>query len=92
MVLLKPKHLDLMKASYLALQMVKQLALNLGLMMDSCLGLIIGAHLVLLVDISWFFLMAHLIAPMMAILWVHCLVFQLDNMLGLSWVLLMLIF
>ena len=39
-------------------------------------------------DMSWGFLMAHLIVPIMANLWVHCLVFQLDKMLELSWVLL----
>ena len=32
--------------------------------------------------------MAPLMVPMMANLWVHCLLFQLDKMLELSWVLL----
>ena len=63
--------------------MAKYFALNLGL--------IIEAHLGLLMDLSWVFLMAHLIVPMLENLWVHCLVFQLDKMLELSWVLLMLL-
>ena len=75
------KHVDLMKASYLALQKVKYLALHVGLMMESHLGLIIEAYLGLMMDLSWVTQMAPLIVPMMANLWVHCLVFQLDKML-----------
>ena len=89
MDLLTAKQLDLMKASYLALKKVKYLDLHLGLMMELQLGLIIEAHLGLLIDQRWFVLMAHLIVPMIANLWVHCLVFQLDKMLELIWVILM---
>ena len=53
--------------------------------------LIIEAHLGLMMDLIWVPQMAHLMVPMLANLWVHCLVFQLDNMLELSWVLLMMI-
>ena len=80
-----------MKASYLDLQMVNDLDLQLGLMMESHLGLIIEAHLGFLIDQSWFVLMAHLIIPMLENLWVHCLVFKLDKMLELIWVLLAMI-
>ena len=55
------------------------------------MGLIIEAHLGFLMDLSWVFLMAHLIVPMMENLWVHCLMLQLDKMLELSWVLLVVI-
>ena len=90
--LLTEKHLDLMKASYLALHMVNYLALHVGLMMESQLGLIIEAHLVLMMDMIWVPQIAHLMVPMMANLWVHFLVFQLDKMLGLSYVILMVLF
>ena len=69
--------------------MVKYLALNLGLTMESHMGLIIETHLGLMMDLSWVPQMAPLIVPMMANLWVHCLVFQLDKMLELQWVILM---
>ena len=88
MDLLTAKHLDLMKVSYLASKMVKYLDQHLGLIMESQLGFIIEAHLGFLMDQSWVFLMDHLIV-MIANLWVHCLVFQLDNMLELSCFLLM---
>ena len=78
------KHLDLMKASYSTLQNVKYLALHLGLMMESHLGLMIEAHLRLMMDMIWVPQIAPLIVPMMANLWFHCLVFQLDKMLELS--------
>ena len=42
-----------------------------------------------MMDLSWVSQMATLIVTMMANPWVHCLVFQLDKMLELSWVLLM---
>ena len=51
--------------------------------------LIIEAHLGLMMDLRWVLQYAPLIVPMVANLWVHCLVFQLDKMLELSWVLLM---
>ena len=51
--------------------------------------LIIEAHLGLMMDLSWVPQITPLIIPMMTNLWVHCLVFQLDTMLELSWVLLM---
>ena len=91
MDLLTTKHLDPMKASYLALQMVNHLALHLGLMIESHLGLIIEAHLELMMDMSWVFLVTHLIVPMTGNPWVHCLVFRLDNILELSWFLLVLL-
>ena len=69
--------------------MVNYFALHLGLMMDSHLGLIIEAHLGLMMDLSLVPQMASLMVPTMEKLWVHCLVFQLDTMLELSWVLLM---
>ena len=50
--------------------------------------LIIEAHLGLMMDMRWVLQYAPLIVPMVANLWVHCLVFQLDKMLELSWVLL----
>ena len=86
MYLLTEKHFDLMKASYLALQMLKYLALHSGLMMESHLVLIIKSHLGLMMDLSWVTQIAPLMVPMMANLWVHCLVFHLDNMLELRWV------
>ena len=51
--------------------------------------LIIEAHLGLIMDLSWVPQMAPLMVPMIANMWFHCLVFQLDKMLELSWVLLM---
>ena len=51
--------------------------------------LIIEAHLVLMTDMSWVPQIVPLMVPMMANLWVHCLVFQLDKMLELSWFILM---
>ena len=51
--------------------------------------LIIEAHLGLMIDLSWVTQITSLIIPMMANLWVHCLVFKSDKMLELSWVLLM---
>ena len=81
------KYFDLIKESYLALHMVKYLALHLGLMMGSHLGLIVEAHLRLMMDLRWVPQIAPLIVTMMANLWVHCLVFQLDKMLELIWVL-----
>ena len=71
--------------------MVKYLALHLGLMLKSHLGLIIEAHLDLMMYLIWVTQMAPLAVPIMANLWVHCLVFNLDKMLELSWVLLMVI-
>ena len=53
--------------------------------------LTIEAHLGLLMDLSWVPQITPLIIPIMENLWVHCLVFQLDKMLELSWVLLMVI-
>ena len=50
--------------------------------------LILEAHLGLMMYMSWFPHITSLIKSMMANLWVHCLVFQLDKMLELSWVLL----
>ena len=50
---------------------------------------IIEAQLGLMMDLSWFPQIAPLMVPMMANLWVSCLVFQLYKMLELSWVLLM---
>ena len=50
--------------------------------------LIIEAHLGLIMDLSWVPQITPLMVPMMANLWVHCLVFQLDKMLELRWVLL----
>ena len=52
--------------------------------------LIIEAHLGLMMDLSWVPQNAPLMVPMMSNLWVHFLVFQLDNILELSWVFLML--
>ena len=52
--------------------------------------LIIEAHLGLMMDLSWVPHITPLMVPMMANLWVHCLVFKLDKMLELSWVLLIL--
>ena len=49
--------------------------------------LIIESHLELMMDLSWVPQMAPLIVQMMANPWIHCLVFQLDKMLELSWVL-----
>ena len=40
-------------------------------------------------DLSWVPQINPLIVPIMASLWVHCLVFQLDKMLELRWFLLM---
>ena len=51
--------------------------------------LIIEAHSGLMMDMSWVPQIAPLMVPMMANLWVHCSVLQLDKMLELSWVLLM---
>ena len=51
--------------------------------------LIIEEHLGLMMDLSWVPQITPLMVPMIANLWVHCMVFQLDNMLELSWVLLM---
>ena len=51
--------------------------------------LIIEAHLGLMMDLIWVPQINPLIIPMMANLWVHCLMFQLAKMLELSWVLLM---
>ena len=76
-----------MKASYLALQMVNYLALHLGLVMESHLGLIIEAHLGLMMDLRWVPQITPSMVLMMENPWVHCLVFQLDNMLLLRWVL-----
>ena len=42
-----------------------------------------------MMDLSWVPQIAPLIVPMMEKPWVHCLVFQLDKMLELRWVLLM---
>ena len=53
--------------------------------------LIIEAHLGSMMNMSWVPQISPLMVPMMANLWVHCLVFQLDNMLELSWVILMVI-
>ena len=53
--------------------------------------LIIEAHLGLMMDLRWVSQITPLIILIMANLWVHCLVFQLDKMLELSWVLLMVI-
>ena len=50
---------------------------------------IIEIHLGLMMDLSWVPQITPLIISMMANLWVHCLVFQLDKMLELSLVLLM---
>ena len=58
-------------------------------MMESHLGLIIESHLGLIINLIWVPHMAPLIFPMMENLWVHCLVFQLDKVLELSWVILM---
>ena len=49
----------------------------------------IEAHLGLMMDLIWVPQIAPLIIPMMANLWVDCLVFQFDKMLELIWVLLM---
>ena len=49
----------------------------------------IEAHLGLMMDMIWVPQMAPLIVPMMSNPWFHCLVFQLDKMLELSWVLMM---
>ena len=57
--------------------------------MESHLGLIIEAHLGLMMDMSWVPHIAPLMVLMMENPWVHCLVFQLDKMLELRWVLLM---
>ena len=65
-----------MKASYLDSQMVKHLALHLGLMMD----------------MIWVLLIAHLIVPMMANMWVHLLVIHLDIVFELRWVHLIVLF
>ena len=43
----------------------------------------------LMMDLSWVPQITHLIIPMMVNLWVHFLLFQLDKMLELSWVILM---
>ena len=51
--------------------------------------LIIEAHLGLIMDLIWFPHNINLMVPMMANLWFHCLVFQLDKMLELRWFLLM---
>ena len=51
--------------------------------------LIIKAHLGLPMDLIWVTQITPLMVPMMENLWVHCLVFQSDKMLELSWVLLM---
>ena len=51
--------------------------------------LIIEAHLGLMMDLSWVSHITPLLVPIMANMWVHCLVFQLDKMLEPSWVLLM---
>ena len=51
--------------------------------------LITEAHLGLMMDLSWVPQNAPLMVPMMANVWVHCLVFQLDKMLQLIWVILM---
>ena len=83
------KHLDLMKASYLTLQKVKYLDLHVGLMMESHLGLIIESHLDLMMDLIWVPHISPSVVLMIANRWVHCLVFQLDKMLELRWVLLM---
>ena len=53
------------------------------------MGLIIEAHLGLMTDLSWVPQITTLMVPRMANLWVHFLVFQLDKMLELRWVLLM---
>ena len=50
--------------------------------------LIKEAHLGLMMYLSWVPQITPLIIPMMANLWVHCLVFQLYKILELSWVLL----
>ena len=49
--------------------------------------LILEAHLGLMMHLSWVPQITPLITTMMANLWFHCLVFQLDKMLELSWVL-----
>ena len=51
--------------------------------------LIIEAKLGLMIYLSWVPQTTPFIIPMMANLWVHCLVFQLDKMLELSWFILM---
>ena len=51
--------------------------------------LIIEAHLGLMMDLRWVPSNDTLMVPMMANLWVHCLLFQLNKMLELSWVILM---
>ena len=53
--------------------------------------LILEAHLGLMIYLSWVPQITPLIFPMMENLWVHCLVFQLDKMLELSWVVLMML-
>ena len=53
--------------------------------------LIIEAHLGLMMDLIWVPHITLLMVPTMANMWVHCLVFELDKMLELSWVLLMVI-
>ena len=50
--------------------------------------LILEAYLGLMMYLSWVPQITPLIIPMMANLWVHCLVFQLDKMLEQIWVLL----
>ena len=89
MDILTEKHVDMIKASYLALNMMKYLALHLVLMTESHLGLIIEAHLDLMMYLIWVPQISPLMVLMVANPWVHCLVFQLDKMLELSWVLLM---
>ena len=53
-----------------------------------CLAL----HLELLMELSWFLLMAPLMVPMMENLWVYCVVIHLDNMMDVSWALHMVLF
>ena len=50
--------------------------------------MIIDAYLGLMVYLRWVPQITPLMIPIMENLWVHCLVFQLDKMLELSWVLL----
>ena len=63
--------------------MVKQLALHFVLMMQS--------HLALMMDMSWVILVVSVMVPMMANLWVYCLMVHFDKMMVLmkvlSWVL-----
>ena len=58
-------------------------------MTESHLGLIIESHLDYMMGLRWVPQITPSMVPMMANPWVHCLVFQLDKMLKLRWVLLL---